>query len=368
MRITFLLPGVGNTPVGGYKVAYEYANKLATLGHKVTIVHPALLTKSTPAGAFPKKIARYIQRRIDGSYRPNHWFPIHPEIRLLWVFSLHQRHIPDGEVIIATAWQTAEWACTYDICKGTKFYLIHDYEHYMVANPESKNRMAATYTCGMHNIVTSPAGSEMLQSCGAPIAAYIPNGIDFTIFKLTTPIESDGRTFIGFPSRPEVFKGTRDAVAALDILRSKLDDNIKVWSFGGRKPDYIPAWITYFERPSDEHLCKLHNQTKIFVTPSHYEGWGLPGAEAQACGAALVSTDHGGVRAYAEHGRTALLSAPKDVDALAENVCQLVDNMDLRQSIAQAGYQHIQQFTWGKAVDALEGCLASWDVPYEELT
>ena len=209
----------------------------------------------------------------------------------------------------------------------------------------------------MHNIVTSPAGNEMLASCGAPFDSYIPNGIDFNVFKLKMDIESDERNFIGFPSRPEPFKGTQDAVAALQKLRSRLGDQITAWSFGGHKPDYLPDWIDYYERPSDALLCDLYNRSKIFVVPSHYEGWGLPGAEAMACGAALVSTDNGGVRAYAEHGRIALLSEPKDVDELAENIYRLIQDQPLRLRLAHAGHQHIQQFTWEKAVASFEAAL-----------
>jgi len=76
-----------------------------------------------------------------------------------------------------------------------------------------------------------------------------------------------------------------------------------------------------------------------------------------ACGAALVSTDNGGIRAYAEHGQTALLSAPKDIDALVGNIYQLIQNEALRLHLAHAGYQHIQQFTWEKAVASFEATL-----------
>ncbi len=357
MKITFLLPCAGGVkPVGGLKVVYEYANRLAK-SHVVRVVHPALLLMDAPTSAYPKKLLRYMQRAIDKSFSPSKWFQLDPLVRLMWKFSLSEQHIPDSDVVIATAWQTAEWVRTYDARKGSKFYLIHDYEHYMVADQDTKKRMTATYTVGMHNIVTSPAGIEMLASCGASFDSYIPNGIDFNVFKMERDIDGDTRVSIGFPSRPESFKGTRDAVAALQMLHSRLGGKITVWSFGGRKPNYLPDWIDYYERPSDALLCDLYNRSKIFVVPSHFEGWGLPGAEAMACGAALASTDNGGVRAYAEHGQTALLSEPKDIDALAENINQLIQNEALRLRLAHAGHQHIQQFTWEKAVASFEAAL-----------
>ena len=358
MKITVILPGPGCTPVGGYKVIYEYANGLAKRGHEVNIIHPARMRQDEQMLRILLKSIRYLQRRLDGSFRPDSWFPMDQRVTLLWVPSLHQRHIPNADVVVATAWQTAEWVHSYGTEKGVKYYLIHDYEHYMTADSETRERIGATYKGDIHNIVTSPAGVEMLKACGTDVDAYIPNGIDFGTFKLKADFGSEQRRAIGFPSRPEKFKGTRDAVAALDNVRKKIGDNITAWSFGGPKPDYFPSWIRYYERPSDELLCDLYNSSAIFVTASHYEGWGLPGAEAMACGAALVSTEHGGVRAYAEHGRTALLSAPKDNDALVGNICRLLESPNLRQNMAQAGYQHIQQFTWEKATDALEAVLS----------
>jgi glycosyltransferase involved in cell wall biosynthesis len=76
-----------------------------------------------------------------------------------------------------------------------------------------------------------------------------------------------------------------------------------------------------------------------------------------ACGAALVSTDNGGVRAYADDGKTALLSPPKDPVKLADNALKLLRNNNLRIHIAQRGHDHIQQFTWDRATDALEEVL-----------
>ncbi|MBU2737241.1 glycosyltransferase family 4 protein [Acidithiobacillus concretivorus] len=358
MNITFVLPVAAIHPVGGIKVVYEYANHLVCRGHSVTIVHPAILQIDTPWSDLPKKMVRYVQRVVDKSYIPKNWFNMDKRVKMQWVLSLKETNIPDADVVIATAWQTAEWVQSYGPMKGVKYYLIQDYEHYMTVDSETRERIAATYNSEMHNIVISAACHDMVKGCGAEVEAYVPNGIDFETYKLKTDFGSTERRAIGFPSRPEKFKGTRDAVAALDDVRKKLGDNITAWSFGGRKPDYFPSWISYYERPSDDLLCDLYNSSAIFVTASHYEGWGLPGAEAMSCGAALASTEHGGVRAYAEHGQTALLSAPKDIDALAGNICRLLESPNLRQIIAQAGYQHIQQFSWEKATDSLEAALS----------
>jgi hypothetical protein len=43
MRITFILPMFLASPSGGFRIVYEYANRLQQRGHRVTLVHPRSL-------------------------------------------------------------------------------------------------------------------------------------------------------------------------------------------------------------------------------------------------------------------------------------------------------------------------------------
>ena len=95
----------------------------------------------------------------------------------------------------------------------------------------------------------------------------------------------------------------------------------------------------------------------IFVCSSQYEGWGLPGSEAMACGSALVSTAHGGVDAYAQDGETALIVPPRDPAALAEAVRKLLADPALCQTLAARGAASIRQFTWENSTARLERAL-----------
>ena len=356
MKVTFLLPGPSYTPIGGVKVVYEYANGLVALNHHVNVVHAPLRYYGDHSYLYDTlRNIEFLGRSIGlrQGFRPDRWFQVDPRVHLLWVPSLHKRWVPDGDVIIASAWQTGEWAATYGPLKGQKVFLVHDYEHYMTANLQIKSRMGQVFRNGFYNIVTSPAGQSMLEELEAPIGAYIPNGIDFATYKCTTPIISGDRHRIGFAARTEPFKGTQDIIEALTIVRQSGYSSVKIWGFG--RPGFeVPEWVDYKTRPTDTELCAYHNQSKIFVVGSHYEGWGLPGAEAMACGSALVSTDNGGVRAYAEHEITALLSSPRDPASLAQHILLLLRNDDKRVQIAQRGLQRIEQFDWDTSIRRMD--------------
>lgn len=358
IRVNFLLPCSGAHQCGGFKVIYEHANRLAQRGYQVAVVHAAR-GRPTRLRNWGGMLREYLRQQRNGRYRPDHWFKLDPSIDVRFVPMLHPRMVPDADVVVASAWQTAEWAMDYPPRKGRKMYLVHDYEYYMSADEAIRQRMARTYRADMQAMYTSPVVKQMLVENGNKGAVEIPNGIDFDIFYRELPFDAPARTAIGFPARVERFKATQDAVRALDVVREKLGRNLPVWTFGRRNFGSIPDWIEFVESPDDARLRMLYNQTSVFLVPSHYEGWGLPGAEAMVCGAALATTDNGGCRAYAHHNDNALLSPPGEPDALAKNVLRLLEDNELRVRLARRGHEHIQRFNWQFASETFESVLRS---------
>lgn len=49
-----------------------------------------------------------------------------------------------------------------------------------------------------------------------------------------------------------------------------------------------------------------------------------------------------------------LLSQPRDITGLANNILKLLRDDNLRIHLAKAGYKSIQNFTWEKSTDLLE--------------
>ena len=117
----------------------------------------------------------------------------------------------------------------------------------------------------------------------------------------------------------------------------------------------IPDWIDYFNNPSQDALVRdVYNQHAVYLSASLAEGWALPPAEAMACGCAFIGTDIGGFRDYASDGDTALLSPPRDRDAMLQNLVRITEDAELRARIQRRGTENIQQFTWVAAGSALE--------------
>lgn len=358
LSITFLLPGPGHLPTGGGKVVYEYANHLARRSHRVTLVHPALA--ATKPGYFQTVRASlsFVQRGVTRTYRPKRWFPLESAVRTLWVPTLASRFVPDGDVVLATAWETAEWVTGYPIAKGEKFYLIQSWETW--AGPEE--RVRATWLAPLRKIVIARWLQDMAHELGVE-CSYIPNGIDLIQFGLDVPIESrdPNRVMMLYHTHP--VKGSEDGLAALALARRDLP-GLRVTLFGTwSAPAGLPDWIDYHRLPSQDQLRACYNRSAIFVSPARVEGWPLPPAEAMLCGAAVVATDIGGHREYGIDGETALLSPPRDPQALAQNLVRLVRSHELRTRIARQGNECIRKYRWEGAVNSFERLLNHNRVP-----
>jgi glycosyltransferase involved in cell wall biosynthesis len=324
LKITFLLPLAGNHPIGGFKVVYEYANFLAGRGHHVSVVHPAIFridqrfTRLKLRAKF-RTLREYLRHKLKGTYKPGAWFTLDPAVKLLWVPSLAARHIPNGDVVIATAWETAEWAAEYPAGKGRRFYLIQHLETW--SGPE--DRVLATWKLPLEKIVIARWLLKIAEGLRQP-AHLIYNGLDFSRFQLQNPIESRDPHDVLAIHHSLAWKGAADARAAFQLAQAA-EPALRLTLFGiPPRPDDLANEIAYHQNPSQETIAALYNQAAIFVSASWTEGFSLPPAEALQCGAAIVLTDIEGPASYAFHEQTALLSPVKDPAALAANILRLV--------------------------------------------
>lgn len=134
----------------------------------------------------------------------------------------------------------------------------------------------------------------------------------------------------------------------LQVINKLMDDypEIEVLVFGvAARPNELREEITYFENPSVDDLReKIYNKSMIYLMTSRSEGWGLTATEAMACGAALVTTDSGGVGDFAINNETALVTAIDDVTDLVNKAEALIDDPALRYKLIDNGLAVVKKF------------------------
>ena len=359
MKVTFLLPNHARKASGGARVVYQYANGLAGRGHEVVVVHAALLEPWQYRPGLnlrrePKVVARGVMDAVQPRPRGVDWQDVDPRVRREYVTTLAPAHVPNADVVVATAWRTAESVVRYPATKGVQHYLVQHYETWDAA----RRRVDATWMAPLRKIVIAGWLLEQGRALGAVDMVQVPNAVDHDRFRLLRPVRGRPRR-VAMLWSPAPVKGGPDGIRALESARRAVPD-LQAVLFGVRpRPSHLPAWVDYVHNPTPTRLVEdVYNGSAVYLCPSRSEGWHLPPAEAMACGCAVVSTDQGGVRDYARHCRTALLSPVGDHAALGWNLAQLLADESERTRLAEAGNRLIRTFTWDRSVDSFERFLS----------
>jgi glycosyltransferase involved in cell wall biosynthesis len=94
----------------------------------------------------------------------------------------------------------------------------------------------------------------------------------------------------------------------------------------------------------EEDLPALYSGAELFVYPSWYEGFGLPPAEAMACGTPVASSTGGSLPEVL--GDAALYFEPADVEDMRRVMNALLHDTTLRERLVKAGLQRVKKYTW----------------------
>jgi glycosyltransferase involved in cell wall biosynthesis len=122
-----------------------------------------------------------------------------------------------------------------------------------------------------------------------------------------------------------------------------------------RSQIHFTGWLS----PSE--VEDWYRRADIQVVPSRYEPFGMVILEGMIHGLPIVASDVGGPAEILEHGRTALLFPPWDVEALSHALITLVRDKALRQRLGEEAATEVRRnWTWPNLVERMRGV-------YEEL-
>lgn len=101
---------------------------------------------------------------------------------------------------------------------------------------------------------------------------------------------------------------------------------------------------------------ELYRAADVFVYPSLAEGFGLPVAEAMACGIPVVASNIEALREVG--GDAAIFVPPGDVLAFARGIERALDDETTRELLREAGPRRAARFTWEDAAEKTAAVLA----------
>jgi L-malate glycosyltransferase len=330
MVITFVANST-KRPVGGVMAVYEFANAMRRLGHEVHLVHRVVIYFGDV-------------RAIDEI----RWFSFEEGIRHHFPEHFDARLLPDADfVFYASTEETIPPRC------GLPLIFVQGKKMIGVEAQERRMRMSYPKVCVARWLV------DFAKRIGIPQhqLVHIPYGLNHGKYRVVAPIERRPMQVSMLYHRHKA-KGTKFGLEALTEAHHRVP-GFRAVVFGAKPPMHdFPSWVTYLRSPDQQVLVNdVYNQSRVFVLPSLVEGFGFPSVEAMACGCALVTTYNGGSGDYAIDGETALVSQPRDVKTMAEQIESLLLDDDLRLRLARAGNAYSKRFDWDKSARKLESFL-----------
>lgn len=344
-KVNFILPFKPRRPAGGFRIMYEYANRLAMKGYKVHLYFPLKTPFMNYRLPYP---ARYILSKIE-RFDTDKWFDFNPAVTMSYIPEVKDKYIADANIVIATWWATATEMGKLSPRKGKKINLIQGYENW----EGHEDLLLASYDMPeITNIVVASHLKRIVEQHTTKPVVLIENAIDSQKYHiLTDPIERNPSTVIMTYSLQEI-KGSAFGLEALKIVKEKVPELQAVFFGVCPTPERLPDWITFHRDP--KNLEKLYNDNAIFLSNSLTEGFSLTSAEAMSCGCSLICTDIEGHREYAVNVRNALIVEPRNPQQIADRICYLIQNNEERIRLAMNGNKDIQRFSWDNAAKKME--------------
>nr|NJM01465.1 glycosyltransferase family 4 protein [Desulfobacula sp.] len=105
-------------------------------------------------------------------------------------------------------------------------------------------------------------------------------------------------------------------------------------------------------KQADMHL--VYSSTRLFLSPSRYEIFGMTVLEAMACGLPVIGSSVGGMKDIISHGKNGLLIDPESEDEISEAVLLLLNTPSLYHSISGNGIQTSRGFSWDRVAEKME--------------
>lgn len=198
---------------------------------------------------------------------------------------------------------------------------VHDLA--VLRNPEWFPRWTRTYAPGVVPRMVRAASrviavseftaQETEELLGVPRERIrvIPNGVDAVFARDGAKADGDYVLTVG---TLEPRKNLQRTIAAAKRA------GVELRVVGERGWGRVDAGVAWQGRVGDEELARLYRGARCLVYPSHYEGFGIPVAEALACGTPVVTSRGSAMEEVA--GDAAVLVDPLDVDDIARGIVE----------------------------------------------
>ncbi|WP_299980560.1 glycosyltransferase family 4 protein [uncultured Pseudoteredinibacter sp.] len=298
---------------------------------------------------FSRRVAKYL--KIHG----HRYDLVHDNQCLGWgLLSIQKRGLP----VVATVHHpiTRDRQLALNAAQGWKDRLL-------VKRWHSFLRMQKRVVQKLNHIVTVSEQSRHDIADAFDISSddisLVYNGIDTETFRPRSDIEKKPLQLITTASADQPLKGLRYLLDAMANLREDFPE-LQLLVVGKLREDgdtakqlkklKLEQQVRFVSGISTEELVQHYNASSIAVSPSLYEGFGLPAGEAMACGTAVISSDGGALPEIV--GDVGVVVPAGNAEALSKAIAELLQDPERRQEMGLRCRERIEEkFSWKVAAE-----------------
>jgi phosphatidyl-myo-inositol alpha-mannosyltransferase len=338
---SYRLPVAGEKRGGIERVAHDLADGLACRGHAVTVFShdpkpPDAAYEVAPL-AWHGFVDSWLGRRVTMGYLGN----------VLWLLP----RVSGFDVVL-----THGDSLLLPLKRMPCVRVLHGSALGEAASATSLGRkllQAGVYLQELSSAALQPhtvAVSENARRANRFVRRVIPNGVNRRVFRpgATSRAERPTLVFVG------ALSGRKRGSWLLDrfhvtIRPQRPDAELHMVCM----PGPTRPGVTYHVGLSDAELAALYCRAWICVSPSTYEGFGLPYAEALACGTPVVATPNDGSLEVLARGGGVLA----DDESFAQTVVALLDDRERRAQLGAAAVGRSADYDLERTLDEYEALL-----------
>jgi glycosyltransferase involved in cell wall biosynthesis len=186
--------------------------------------------------------------------------------------------------------------------------------------------------------------------------AMLANGLDTELFSPDPALEKAPAQLLCVGRASDPNKGVRTLIAALarlpePVTLTLVDDTASEAGRWAREAGCADR-LTLTGRIDTPALVQLYRRATLVVVPSRYEGFGLPAAEAMACGTPVIASEAGALPEVVGTGGGGVLVPPDAPEALAKAIASLLEQPEARRALSARARSRVESaYAWPRVAE-----------------
>ncbi len=236
--------------------------------------------------------------------------------------------------------------------------IVKEADHIVAECPQDKLDLLEHYDGEPEKITIIP--------CGFNPTEFYP--MDKSLARMVLGIDSSECMLLQL-GRIVPRKGIDNVIRALSRVK-KLHPAVKLYVVGGESEndddnnpeiqrlkkiameEGVSDAVIFAGRKNRDILKYYYAAADLFITTPWYEPFGITPLESMACGTPVIGADVGGIKFSVDDSRTGYLVPPKDPDALAIKIYEMLEDKELLKTMRLNAIRRVNSmFTWSKVAD-----------------